>query len=208
MLFHVTCVQLYELGDYFDIALLRGFAFETLRTHLHAKAIEIQHAYAACGGRRAEPEFQYLPEAFLEALFRGIAAAFKEGAACKAVQDEYVFFVRHTRYWLLADAQTLKHLGRAPWFAVALLCEVLDTQMWAEVGALPARCSRCDRAPLDDGDDGGHWGFHYVDPEQGVVGDCNNCALECRSPCCRCGETGSAQQPSEEVVAESTETKA
>jgi hypothetical protein len=205
MLFHVTCVQLWELGDYFDIATMRSYAFDALHAHLHVKTIEIQQAFAAYGGDRFEPGCDFVPTAFLESLFRGIEAAYRDGAACKPIQKLLCNFVRHTRYWILADEKVQTHIGRAPGFAVALLQDVLESGLWAEIGAVPDKCSQCGCAPLDE--EGGHWGFHMVSTDKGVVGECSNCAPECHSPCCRCQDKAVIKQPQAKNGVESFATK-
>lgn len=111
---YATCLDLYILGDFFDMPELRSEALSYLTTHCNNKAGTLQ---------QRQPQGEALKQILdLDALFEGLKLAFGENAdEGNPVACVLLAFVHKTRFCLLHNQRFKELLGQVPRFAVAMM---------------------------------------------------------------------------------------
>ncbi|KAJ2901369.1 hypothetical protein MKZ38_001923 [Zalerion maritima] len=137
---YAACLDLYILGDYFDMPELRSESLACLTAHCNSKAGDLQ---------QRQPQGEALKQIMdLEALFEGLKLAFGDNAdEGNPVAQILLNLVHKTRFCLLPNPKFLELLGQVPKFSVALM-KVLYGQQYDLRGVrYPSKCADCGVSP-------------------------------------------------------------
>ena len=124
MTVHETCVKLFGIGDYFQMARLTSAAYEALKKHNRLQGAAYQRAVIRSRRehRDSEEVVEFFDSDYHDRFFKQAKAVYDvDSASWTPIRDAFFHFFECTRYFVLQDIDIHDHLAEVPRLALLIL---------------------------------------------------------------------------------------